>query len=288
MEAIIIVSIFYTNYSNPLSSNCYNKNNMLTPLEKHYNKHKEDLRLQRQHGQIEFRISMLFILKHLPSNKPKNEIKILDLGTGRYSIELKNMGYNVTAVELVQHNIDIMLKNDPSVKVFKGNAIDLNFLPENEFDAVISFGPMYHLMTKKEKLQAINQTKRVMKDDAILFQAYLLNDYSLITYCFQENRMPDLYKRGIIDENFIIHPSTDELYDYVSLDSITELNQETNMKRVTIFSPDGPTDYMRPVINKMTPESFELFIKYQLSRAERPELLGASSHIVDIVIKDKR
>ena len=36
--------------------------------------------------------------------------RILEVGagTGRYSVELARKGYSVTAVELVQHNLDIL------------------------------------------------------------------------------------------------------------------------------------------------------------------------------------
>jgi hypothetical protein len=55
------------------------------------------------------------------------------------------------------------------------------------------------------------------------------------------------------------------------------------LERVKIFSPDGPSDYMRPVINKMSEESFEKFVDFQMKNAERPDLIGAGSHTVDIV-----
>ena len=43
---------------------------------------------------------------------------------------------------------------------------------------------------------------------------------------------------------------------------------------------------MRPTLNAMDEETFELFIKYHQATCERPELLGASSHIVDILTKE--
>ena len=79
-------------------------------LTKYYNKHKEDLRLVRRHGMVEFRVSMHYIKKFLPENC--NGLKILDLGaaTGRYSFALAELGCDVTAVELVKQNhYDIIL-----------------------------------------------------------------------------------------------------------------------------------------------------------------------------------
>jgi len=40
---------------------------------------------------------------------------------------------------------------------------------------------------------------------------------------------------------------------------------------------------MRKELNSMTEETFKKFIEYQICNAERQELLGAGSHIVDIL-----
>ena len=82
-----------------------------------------------------------------------------------------------------------------------------------------------------------------------------------------------------------MHPASDELYDYVDFDTIDKLNAATNLQRLTIFSPDGPTDFIRTQLNAMNDETFELFVQYQMQRAERPDMLGASSHIVDVLRK---
>ena len=56
-----------------------------------------------------------------------------------------------------------------------------------------------------------------------------------------------------------------------------------NLKRIEIISPDGATDYIRPYINKLTEEEFNLFIDFQRQNAPRLDLIGASSHVVDIL-----
>ena len=42
---------------------------------------------------------------------------------------------------------------------------------------------------------------------------------------------------------------------------------------------------LRKIINKMDEETFEIYYKYHLSICEREELLGASSHVLDILKK---
>ena len=61
----------------------------------------------------------------------------------------------------------------------------------------------------------------------------------------------------------------------------------SGLKRKKIVAQDGPSDYIRNVINSLSEEEFNLFIEYHLKTCERKELLGASSHILDIVEKKK-
>ena len=75
------------------------------------------------------------------------------------------------------------------------------------------------------------------------------------------------------------------MYDYVRIEDINRLNEAAGLDRVKIISPDGPSDYMRPVLNAMDEETFRIFVEYHLSTCERYELLGASAHTVDILRK---
>ena len=105
----------------------------MTNLEKYYNKFHEENRLTTRHGTVEFLTTFHYIEEvaanvalrqaqgpHAssvipehqvvvpePVEGPRTPIKIADIGagTGRYSIELCHRGYDVTAVELVPHNL---------------------------------------------------------------------------------------------------------------------------------------------------------------------------------------
>ena len=73
--------------------------------------------------------------------------------------------------------------------------------------------------------------------------------------------------------------------DLVRIEDINKLASDANLERVKIIGVDGATDYIRPTLNKLSEEDFKTFINYQLSICERPELLGASSHVMDILKK---
>ena len=144
---------------------------------------------------------------------------------------------------------------------------------------------MYHLFSYEDKLKAISEAKRVTKTNGIIFVAYVMNEYSVLVHGFRDGHIKESLESGKLDETFQTQTNIDDLYSYIRLNTINKLNGDVGLKRIQIIAADGPSDYMRPILNKMDDETFELFIKYHLATCERQELIGASSHTIDILKK---
>lgn len=279
----------------------------MTDLVAYYNKFNEEKRLQSRHGQVEYHTTMHYIHRFLEllqrerevdrelgqvesghvENRHTEPLKIIDIGagTGRYSVALAAEGYDVTAVELVKYNLGILKQKGANVKAYQGNALKLKRFADNSFDLTLLFGPMYHLHSDADQIQALSEAKRVTRPGGIIMVAYVMNDYSVIKYGFMEDHIAERVQNGELTDDFQIRHNENELYDYVRLEQIDALNRAVGLTRELIIAPDGPADYIRPVLNAMDEETFDLFLQYQLKNCERPELLGASSHTVDILRK---
>lgn len=245
-------------------------------LIEYYNKHNEDKRLKTKHANIEFITAMKYIHEYI-----KEGYSILDVGagTGAYSIPLRDEGYDVTAVELVKQNLKYIEK--ANINCYQGSAVNLSKFKDNSFDIVLLFGPMYHLLSMDEKIKALEEAKRVSKK--YIFISYCMNEFALIYHGFMEGYIKEDINN--IDDNFKILKDNDNLYSYVRLEDINYLKDKCNLKRVKIINQDGPTEYIKKNVNNMDDETYYLFIKYHLSTCERPELLGAGRHILDILEK---
>ncbi len=251
----------------------------------YYNKFNEDKRLTRRHGVVEYTTAMKYIHHYLKKIKHP---KIIDIGagTGKYSIALAEEGYDVTAIELVKHNLMTLKAKSDKVKAFLGNAIHLEKFKDCSFDMVLLFGPMYHLISEEEKIRALEEAKRILKPGGYILISYYMNEYAVLKHGFIDNNIKEAIKNNMIDETYHITPQEDDLYSMVRLEDINRYQTMVNLKRVKILAQDGPSDYIRRTLNHMDEETFELYLKYHLSICERPELLGASSHVLDILTKE--
>lgn len=252
-------------------------------LIEYYNKFNEDKRLTRRHGKVEFIVTLKYIHDYLSK---MNNPKIIDIGagTGKYSIELSNQGYDVTAIELVKHNLSYIKKYD-KIKSYQGNAIDLSRFKDETFDLTLLFGPMYHLIDENDKIKALNEAKRITKKDGIIMVAYIMNDYCILTHGFKDNNILNAIENKMIDDSFKCIKWDNNLYSVYRIEDIDKLNEKVNLNRIKIITPDGPANYMRNTLNKMSDKEFDKFIEYVLSISDRKDMIGSSAHTIDILKK---
>ena len=251
-------------------------------LIKYYNKFNEDKRLDTKHGMIEFKTALYYIDKYI---KQGNKLLDVGAGTGKYSIYYSNKGYDVTAVELVKHNLRVIEKNNKDIKCILGNATNLSKINDNTYDITLLFGPMYHLISYEDKLKALNEAKRVTKKNGYIFISYCMNEYALITHGFIDNNIINELDNKRVNKAYKITPKNDDLYSFVRLEDINKLKRDSKLKRVNILSQDGPTEYIKKSVNKMDNKTLDIFFDYHLKTCERKELLGASRHVLDILQK---
>lgn len=242
-----------------------------------YNKFNENKRLDTRHGQVEFLTCVKYMEEYLNDND-----SIVDIGSGpgKYSLYFKNKGYDVTAVEYVRPNIGMLKAKDKEIRIVEASATDLSMFKDNQFDVSILFGPMYHLYSKQDKLKALLEAKRITKK--YIFISYIMNEYSVIEYAFIDNHYHEVKDKLTFDYH-IDDPSA--LFFQSRIEDLDELNKLADLDLVKRFAADGPSDYIRSVINKMDEETFNGYLDFHFKTCERKELLGASSHVVDILEK---
>ncbi len=256
-------------------------------LESYYNSYDEDGRLLSQHGQVEYITTQKYIHECLAGVRDGSILEI-GAGTGRYSVALAKEGYAVTAVELIEHNIEILkskLDGSESITVLQGNAVDLSFLDDNAFDLTLLLGPMYHLYTKEEKLLALSEAVRVTKPNGYILVAYCMNEPTIIQYVFARGNLKKVFDNNMLTDDWHCISKPSEIFELIRTEEIAELDSAVPVDRIKLVASDGATNYMRELVDGMDKETFEKWVEYHLSTCERQDLIGASHHTIDILRK---
>jgi len=255
----------------------------LKVLTQYYSGYDEDSRLRSRHGMVEYLTTMRYVQRYL-----KPGMRILEIGaaTGRYSHALAQMGYEVDAVELVQHNIDIFQeKTMPGEKVTirQGNAKDLYMFSDDTYDITLLLGPMYHLFTVEEQKQALAEAIRVTKRGGIVFTAYCGNDATMVQYCFGRGMLKEKRYQDLIDfETFKASSDPAELFQLYRREDVDALMAGFDTERLHYIGTDMATNYIRGCVDEMDEELFQLYLKYHFVICERSDMVGVSHHILDV------
>lgn len=261
----------------------------LKALTEYYSSYDEEGRLLSRHGSVEYLTTMRYIEKYLQPG-----MRILEIGaaTGRYSHALAQRGYQVDAVELIQHNIDIFReKTQPGedVTIRQGNAKDLHFFEDDTYDITLLLGPMYHLFTQEEQKKALSEAIRVTKPGGIIFAAYCGNDATMVQYCFGRGMLREQRYKDLVDPvTFKASSDPAELFELYRKEDIDALMEDFQVTRLHYVGTDMATNYMRSAIDEMDDQLFELYLKYHFVICERSDMVGVSHHILDVSRKNAK
>ena len=247
-------------------------------LNEFYNSREEDSRLvQDKAHNIEFIITTKYIDKYL---KPGMKILEVGAGTGRYSLHYANKGYELKAVELIEHNINIFKKHITSnmnIEVIQGNALDLSMYNDEEFDMVLNLGPLYHLPETKDMDKAINESIRVCKTDGILYFAMLSNESNFVNEVMKNKSY--LLSNEFDKETFDL---VDIPFVFLRISEMNDLFKYKNIEKLHMVGQDGLSQTFKNQINDFTNEEYNMWIKYIEKSCEDESIIGYSNHVLFI------
>lgn len=260
----------------------------LNALTQYYGSYDEDSRLCSRYGMVEYLTTMRYIEKYL-----RPDMRVLEIGaaTGRYSHHLARQGYQVDAVELVEHNIEIFKKNTKpgeNVTIIQGNAKDLSAFADDTYDMTLLLGPMYHLFTKEEQLQALSEAIRVTKQGGLVYAAYCMGDASILMYGFIQGEIHNIIGKCMLDPvTFQTFSQPWDLFELYRKEDIDELRSHFPVTQLHFLATDGYANHMRKTLTEMDEDTFGLFLRYHFATCERVDMVGYSNHTLDIFRKDR-
>lgn len=250
-----------------------------------YTQGDEDTRLSRsRHGQLEYLTTMHYINRLVA---PGARVLEIGAGTGRYSVALAKAGYQVTAVELVEGNLAVLRKNAAGLEnltAHQGDALDLSRFADDSFDAVLLFGPMYHLFDQQDVRRALEESIRVTAPGGVLMTAFL-SVYAIMNDCY----LNEHFREGLAEnftEDWQVRHYEEQLFTGYDVCGFESLFADKPVDHLHTLAADGVLELAHERSDfALSDEDFAAYARYHLAMCEKRELLGASSHLLHICRK---
>lgn len=159
-----------------------------------YNAGIEVGRLHRGLGLIEFARTKEILLEELP---PPPAV-IYDIGGayGEYAFWLASLGYEVHLFDLAQEHIRMAetLNAEADTPLAAALVADARCIPRPaaSADAILLFGPLYHLVDADERSRCLHECRRLLKSGGKLFTANITCFSTALKYTELYDRRPAL------------------------------------------------------------------------------------------------
>lgn len=139
-----------------------------------YNAGIERNRLRTDIGLIEFERTKELLREYLP--EPPAVIYDIGGGYGEYSWWLASLGYRVHLFDISETNIKMseeLRAEYPGCSLEASEVCDARAVsrPDKSADAILLMGPLYHITDSSERITALCECKRLLKDAGVLFTA---------------------------------------------------------------------------------------------------------------------
>ncbi len=265
-------------------------------VKEYYNIFNEDERLVNDNsGKLEFEMTMKKLQKYLPGSAT-----ILDLGgaTGVYTFPLAEMGYKLYLADLsetliLQAKTKLLEKtNENIISCDVVNAVDLSIYDDEQFDVVLLFGPLYHLLEEQERDKCLKEVYRVLKKGGLVFASfipYLAGSIAIIDRYF---RHPEQVNKENLNEVFNtgkFNNSSNKGFQegyYPTSTEIEELFDKNNFNKISISSIRGfAYEKEDNLYSIQDGEMFNEILKLIEQTSESKELIETCGHAMYIGLK---
>jgi SAM-dependent methyltransferase len=256
----------------------------------HYDRMNEAGRLAEGEGRFEYLRSLDIIGRFLPAAPGR----VLDLGgaDGRYAFRLAELGHRVTLVDLTPKHVSAArarnaLAKHPLEAIEQGDACRLA-LPDNCFDLVLTMGPLYHLLERADRLQALGHVQRVLKPGGTVVATYI-SRFASLADGFRSDYLTDPVFRSILDGDLSDgrHLSDDDKYFTQAYfhhpDEIEPELAAVGFSDIRLFAVEGMF-WTNPALASYlgTEERLDLLLDYARRTEADRSLMGASAHIMAV------
>jgi len=263
-------------------------------VEGHYDQNALDEWGRLERHPTEFAVTMLALAADLPV--PPAKIADIGGGPGRYAIALAGKGYAVTLIDLSRGSLALAREKAEAAGVMldatiHANALDLSGLASSTYDAVLLFGPLYHLLVEEERLRAVREAMRLLRPGGLLFATFVTR--------FAQFRWAAYYDAAWLArdreyaEQFLatgIHRHPDLFTDayFAHPDEIVPFMETTGLSTVRMVGCQGAVSHNEERVNQLEGDDWAYWAQLNYRLGQEPSMFGASDHLLYVGCKDTK
>ena len=262
----------------------------------YYEQVQEANRLLRIGSQVELIRTQELLNRFLPPAPAT----ILDVGGGAgiHAFWLAQKGYSVHLIDAVPRHIEKAIEiskqnpNYPLARMAVGDARQLDY-SDKFADAVLSFGPLYHLTERSDRIKALGEAFRVLRPNGVALLVGISRFASTVN-CLIEGLITDpifvpIVERDLKDGQHINSTNDPSYFTTTFWHHPDELRQESEsagFKTQAILAVEGPARLLKDYkVHWQQPAQREWLLKIIRQLESESSLLGFSTHIMLVALK---
>ena len=254
-----------------------------------YNSDPEREHARLEQHQLEYDLTMRYLVQYLPS---RGVIMEVGAATGRYTLELAKRGYLITAVDMSAALIAECRQKiaeqglDSQVRFFINDARNLSVIGEQDFDAVLLMGPLYHLVLDADRRLALQEAWKLLRNGGIIFTAFIsrfgimgdllrnipgwIEDQTEVNWLLQRGRRPEGYPKGGFRGYF------------AKVSEIAPLHEAIGFETLKVAGVEPAISADDESYNRLQGIQRQLWLNLLHEISTEPSILGASRHLLYI------
>ena len=239
-------------------------------------------------GQVEWLRTKELIGRFIPDVPAK----IIDIGGGPgvYAEWLTDIGYEVHLIDPVARHVDQARNRSADIAVAEiGDARSLDY-PDDTFDMALLLGPLYHLIERTDRLQALSEARRVTKTGKPIVVA-AINRFASAIDNLHSGTIDDPDFRAIAERDIVdgVHLNTTEDPRYFTTayfhraDELERELSDAGLTGVDVFAVEGIAWAAPDLDERIADPEKRVHLLDLLRKLEREEtLLGATGHLLAV------
>jgi len=225
---------------------------------------------------------------------------VLDVGgaTGVYALPLARLGYEVHLIDPWPGHVEEAARGSaaqPESPLASAQVGDARYLPaaDGKVDAVLLFGPLYHLITREDRARASAEAVRVLRLGGVIMAAAVsrfASTYDGIRRGYVADPDVEVLVEGVLADGVhrnldpVAHPCWFTLSYFHRPEELRSELETAGFSSVEVVPVEGPGGFQGGI--DLSDDLRRAAVLRAIERVEaEPSLLGASGHLMGIGVR---